>query len=230
MSRSHGKFVMASGGVACACLAVGSLAATHVKSPAQAAAEAKPPAPSAITAPVERRTLTSQLVTRGDAAYAGALDVRVETGGRTLPPVITGRLPESGTAVTDGMVLLEVAGRPVIVLGGDLPTYRSLRPGLSGPDVRQLEQALERLGHRPGPVDGRYDRATAAAVSALFRRAGYEPPEMEEDDETRLRTARPEQTPPSAWPGKPRSTPRAAPSMPPARPGTRPPRRPRSTS
>ena len=190
MSRSRRTIVVASAAVACACLAAGALAASHIKSPAQAAAEAKPPAASPITARVDRRLLTSRLITRGDAAFAGTVDVRVETGGMTLPPVITGRLPEPGAGVTEGMVLLEVAGRPVIVLGGDLPTYRSLRPGLSGPDVRQLEQALDRLGHDPGRTDGRYDSATARAVSALFRKAGYEPPEMAEDDENRLRTAR----------------------------------------
>jgi peptidoglycan hydrolase-like protein with peptidoglycan-binding domain len=42
-----------------------------------------------------------------------------------------------------------------------------LTPGASGPDVAQLELALERLGHSPGPVDDVYDASTEAAVEAL---------------------------------------------------------------
>jgi multidrug efflux pump subunit AcrA (membrane-fusion protein) len=87
-------------------------------------------------------------------------------------------------------VLLEVAGRPVIALNGGLPTYRTLRPGSTGPDVTQLEEALSRLGLHPGAVDGRYDSATGAAVAALFKRAGYEAPKPPESATQALETAR----------------------------------------
>ena len=36
-------------------------------------------------------------------------------------------------------------GRPVIVLPGDLPVYRTLRVGVSGPDVIQLNRREARL-------------------------------------------------------------------------------------
>ena len=74
-------------------------------------------------------------------------------------------------------MVLEVTGRPVLVLPGELPVYRSLRVGVSGPDVVQLKHALEGLGIDPGdPASDTYDAATAAGVEALFARAGYAPP------------------------------------------------------
>jgi hypothetical protein len=42
--------------------------------------------------------------------------------------------------------------------------------------VAQLEVALLRLGLDPGIVDDSYDGHTAAAVRALYQRAGYDPP------------------------------------------------------
>jgi multidrug efflux pump subunit AcrA (membrane-fusion protein) len=190
MILSPRRFVIIAGGIALSCLVLGSVGAARIKSPAQAAAETDPPPASTITAPVELRVLTSEIVTRGDVAFAEGVEVRVETGGLALPPVVTGRLPEAGADVEEGTVILEVTGRPVIALGGEFPTYRSLRPGLSGPDVLQLEQALDRLGHRPGRIDGRYDRATAAAVAALYQRVGYEAPVMDDTDGSRLEAGR----------------------------------------
>ena len=64
---------------------------------------------------------------------------------------------------------MSVSGRPVFVLRGAQPSHRDMRPGSSGPDVRQLETALARMGFSPGPVDGRYDGATARR-----RRGWYE--------------------------------------------------------
>jgi peptidoglycan hydrolase-like protein with peptidoglycan-binding domain len=46
---------------------------------------------------------------------------------------------------------------------------------MSGPDVRQLEAALQRAGLRPGPVDGRYDQATGLGVARLYARHGFHP-------------------------------------------------------
>jgi hypothetical protein len=48
-------------------------------------------------------------------------------------------------------------------------------PGARGPDVRQLEQALSRMGFSPGRIDGRYDGATANAVASWYEKGGWEP-------------------------------------------------------
>ena len=53
--------------------------------------------------------------------------------------------------------------------------HRDLVRGDHGPDVRQLEHALAALGFAPGAVDGRYDAATAAAVSAFYVKRGWDP-------------------------------------------------------
>lgn len=133
------------------------------------------PQPGLITAPVERRALTSEVVMRADASHAGSVAVSTSSpaGGRTS--VVTGRLPKVGAVVKPLSVLLEISGRPMIVLPGKLPAYRDLRVGLSGPDVAQLKRALISVGIDPGSDRAVYDAETAAAVGKLYRRAGYRP-------------------------------------------------------
>ncbi len=158
--------------------AVGWVAGQRIKSPAEAAAEQEPPPPSLITVPVELRTLAQQVVVRGtiEPSDETALDAPV-VGGST---VIT-RLPMApDDDVTEGDVLIEVAGRPVMALQGELPAFRNLIPGLVGPDVRQLEEALLRLDYDPGPLDDTYTAETATAVAALYRDRGYGPPDADE--------------------------------------------------
>lgn len=162
---------------------------TMIVSPGQAAADAKPPKPGLITVPVELRTLSNDVTLRGDVKYADSVEVVLENGDRTGPAVVTGRVPEAGATLAAGAVALEVAGRPVIVLAGDLPAYRTLRLGLSGPDVAQLKEALRGLGIDPGSSDT-FDSATAAAVSELYGRVGYTPPEAAEDTALTMRSAR----------------------------------------
>jgi peptidoglycan hydrolase-like protein with peptidoglycan-binding domain len=53
--------------------------------------------------------------------------------------------------------------------------FRDLGPGIKGEDVRQLEEALVRMGFDPGPPDGVYDGLTEAAVAAWYERAGFTP-------------------------------------------------------
>ncbi|HKC03586.1 MAG TPA: peptidoglycan-binding protein, partial [Sphingomicrobium sp.] len=66
-------------------------------------------------------------------------------------------------------------GRPVFVLRGETPAFRDMAPGTSGGDVRQLEEALARLGFDPGTVDGNYDQKTSAAVERWYQKAGWDP-------------------------------------------------------
>jgi hypothetical protein len=164
-------------GIAAVSMGGGFVAASNMSSPADEAARAEPPEAGPVTAPVERRALTNQVVVRGDTVYDGAVEVRVETSGLDTPPIVTGQPPAPGTTLDEAQVVLEITGRPVVVLGGDLPTYRDLAPGSRGPDVAELEVALQRLGIATGAVDDTYDADTSAGVDALFERVGYEPPE-----------------------------------------------------
>lgn len=108
---------------------------------------------------------------------------------------MTGRVPEKGTELAAGQVALEVAGRPVIALPGELPVYRSLGPGMSGPDVVQLRQALQALGINAGsPSNDTYDATLAAGIRTLFSRAGYTAPEPDEMLDDGVKSAKTEVT------------------------------------
>jgi peptidoglycan hydrolase-like protein with peptidoglycan-binding domain len=188
--RSRRRVLVVVAVVAVVALGLGVVAGSRLTSPADAAARTAAPKASRITVPVEQRALASRVVGRGDASFDGAVNVKVETGGGATQPVVTGQVPAVGGTIREGRPLLEITGRPVLALAGVLPMYRSLRPGLRGPDVRQLEQTLDRLGYDPGTVDGVYTAETSAAVAKMFRKAGYEPPPVEDRFEQELESAK----------------------------------------
>ncbi|QGQ20900.1 hypothetical protein GC089_05300 [Cellulomonas sp. JZ18] len=164
--------------VAVLCLTAGVLLSRVIVSPGAAAADAAPPSAGPVTVPVERRAIGNEVVLRGDVGYDDPVELRVETGGTEGgPAVVTGQVKEVGATLDAGAVALEVVGRPVVVLPGELPTYRSLRAGVSGPDVQQLRTALRALGIDGGdPANATYDAAAAAGVRALYQRVGYPAP------------------------------------------------------
>lgn len=163
--------------VAVVSLVVGIGLGRLVVNPAEAAARTAPPEAGPITVPVERRELSNDVTLRGDVVFDGAVDLRVETADLAERAVVTGRVPDVGATLDAGSVALEVAGRPVVVLPGGLPTYRTLRAGVSGPDVRQLKEALDALGIGAGDLTSDvYDAAAADGVAALYRHVGYPVP------------------------------------------------------
>ncbi|MCM3660901.1 hypothetical protein M3148_07830 [Georgenia satyanarayanai] len=176
---------------AVASLAAGIGVSNLVISPAQRAAEAAPPEAGLITVPVEERELSTDLTLRGDALYDDPVSVALETTDMGGPAIVTGQVPEVGDLVEAGQVVMEVAGRPVVVLPGELPVYRTLRVGSSGPDVTQLKAALHSLGLNAGNRDSDvFDAATSAAVDALYQQAGYASPVAEEGADEALTAAR----------------------------------------
>jgi len=74
------------------------------------------------------------------------------------------RLPAAGSTVTRGKPLYRLDNKPVTLLYGSLPAYRTLRPGVEGADVTQFEKNLWALGYRGFTVDDEYTSATADAV------------------------------------------------------------------
>jgi peptidoglycan hydrolase-like protein with peptidoglycan-binding domain len=154
------------------------VAGRQIRSSAQVAAETAPPQPSAITVPVERRELSSQVIVRGTVRYGSPQSVVLATSELKQAAgdaeIVTG-LPHRGARVGDGGSLMSVSSRPVFVFAGAQPSHRDLGPGSRGPDVAQLEAGLTRAGFPPGPVDGRYDGATGAAVAAFYESEGWEP-------------------------------------------------------
>ncbi|MEN8239110.1 MAG: peptidoglycan-binding protein [Actinomycetota bacterium] len=154
---------------------VGWTAASQIKSPAQVAAETKPPEPSLITVPVEEMVISNDVVTRGSVRFERPESISVSTVAlEGVSPVVT-QVPVIGDEFSEGDVLFEVAGRPVFVLEGDLPLFRTVRLGDEGEDITQLQEALVRLGFDLGDIDGVYGNATEDAVVAFYESRGYEP-------------------------------------------------------
>ena len=61
-------------------------------------------------------------------------------------------LPEEGATLEQGDVISWVDNQPVILLYGELPVWRELRNDTEGPDVLQLETALDRAVATTSPV------------------------------------------------------------------------------
>lgn len=86
---------------------------------------------------------------------------------------------EAGSTVSQGDVLFEVDGEPVIALFGDVPAYRALRDAsdnLVGADVAQLELALDALGFNDIDVsiDDEFTDFTEQMVEAWQEASGAE--------------------------------------------------------
>lgn len=112
---------------------VGWAAGRQIKSPAEIAARTAPPTPSLISVPVEKRTLSSDVVARGTVRYGAPQLVSLATSGLKRASGIVTTAPVRGTTVSEGSVAMAVSGRPVFVLQGAQPFYRDLgrwaRPG-----------------------------------------------------------------------------------------------------
>jgi peptidoglycan hydrolase-like protein with peptidoglycan-binding domain len=165
-------------------------AAAFVKSPAQVAAEAAAPAPSLLTAPVERRVLRDTVVVRGTVSAERSVEVTPSGARDGREPVVTGVRVRRGSQVRAGAVLVEVSGRPLIALPGRIPSYRDLRPGARGKDIAQLQAALDRLGHDVADRHGVFGAGTKRAMVTLYAALGYEPATTGEDDERAVVAAR----------------------------------------
>ena len=151
------------------------IAGSSIQSPEEAAARTAPPEPSPILVPVEERVLSADVVTRGTARYGLPQTIHLVPSALKGDVGVITSLPQRNSQVSEGDVLLTASGRPLFVLQGQSPVYRDFVPGATGEDVRQLEQALKRLGFSPGPIDGKYDQKTGAAVERWYTAVGWQP-------------------------------------------------------
>lgn len=121
------------------------------------------------TGTVERRTLAEHLTASGTIGYAGEATVLARLSGTVTA------LPAIGDVVRRGGRLYAVAAKPVLLLYGSVPPYRTLAEGVSeGVDVEQLERNLVPLGYSPGSVDEVFTPSTAAAIAAWQEDLGLE--------------------------------------------------------
>ncbi len=169
--------------------AVGELLLTsQIKSPAEQAAQTRPPAATQLTATVQRTVLTRTVLAQGavgapkeftpsQVGGSGGGGSGGAAGGQDVQEIVTHVFCRKGSLASQGSVLLEVAGQPYFVLQGTVPAYRDLAPGEIGEDVAQLQEDLISLGFGTGSDTlGSYGPGTAAAVSAYYQAHGYAAP------------------------------------------------------
>jgi hypothetical protein len=157
---------LAAAAVLAAIAAVGGVAVTSGVKPATAAAPSAP----APTARVEKRTLSAMV------SQPGTLTYRARSDGSPYSVINQARgtytkLPAPGQVVHQGRVLYRVDDRPVVLLYGSTPAYRTLSAGANGPDVAELNADLVALGYATSaqfiPTSSSFGSATATAVEKL---------------------------------------------------------------
>ncbi|GLY79255.1 peptidoglycan-binding domain-containing protein [Actinoallomurus iriomotensis] len=165
---------------------VGLVASAWVRSPAELAAEAKPPTPTVLTAAVVFKKLTRNTIFRGTFAASGTVSFTPKTalapdgaaGSNTSGvSVVTAVKVKVGQQVKAGKVLAEVAYRPVFALPGKIPAIRDLAEGDVGRDVAELQRGLATLGYGRGSDRlGIFGSGTAFAVRRFYAAIGYPVP------------------------------------------------------
>lgn len=161
--------------IAIACVAAITMGAWWVgrssQTPSQAAARAKEPVASWITAKVEKRVLTRTIVIRGDVQPRSS--VRVSAPQSVGASAIVTKLPPAlGSQIGNGSVVAEVSGRPIIAMLGKVPVFRQMEGGTKGVDVRQLQSALRTLGYNVS-VSGEFNQSTKYVIKRLYTKLGY---------------------------------------------------------
>ena len=138
-------------------------------------AGAKQPAPpaqptSANTAQVERRTLSAMVSQAGTLTYRGRPDGSPYSVIDQSRGTYT-KLPVAGQVISQGRVLYRVNDRPVVLLYGSTPVYRTISAGASGPDVAELNADLVALGYvtsaQLSRTSASFGPATATALKKL---------------------------------------------------------------
>ena len=84
-------------------------AAAQIRSPAEVAARTAPPAPSLILVPVDKRVLSTRVVTRGTAHFGSPRDLVTTRSALKSGPGIVTSLPRAGRQVASGDVLATVS-------------------------------------------------------------------------------------------------------------------------
>ncbi|GAA0944884.1 efflux RND transporter periplasmic adaptor subunit [Nonomuraea longicatena] len=117
-----------------------------------------PVRPAALaTAEITRQDLVDTKTVDGTLTYDDRRELGVQAQGTVT------WIPQDGRVVRRGRSLLQVDRKPVTLMYGSLPLYRTLEQGVEGPDVKQLERNLKALGYDV-TVDEDYTYATYLAV------------------------------------------------------------------
>lgn len=125
-----------------------------------------------VTAEAERRDLQDTIVVRGVMLYPGSGTAFSGSAGR-----VTAVGKEPGDTVETGDILLELDGRPMVAVEGAPPFWRDLERGMRGSDVMALQELLADQGLLIEEPDGRFGRATEAALEEWQRSLGMSEPD-----------------------------------------------------
>ena len=113
---------------------------------------------------------------RGHGLPGGTLTYRARSDGSPYSVINQARgtytkLPAAGQVIRQGHVLYRVNDRPVVLLHGSTPAYRTLSAGATGPDVAELNADLVALGYATraqlSPRSASFGPATTTAVEKL---------------------------------------------------------------
>ncbi|MGK5521145.1 peptidoglycan-binding protein [Micromonospora sp. URMC 107] len=131
-----------------------------------------------MTATVERRAVVEPAIVRGRVIVGTSVKVVPPIGATGDASVVTAVLAKKGQIIKEGKVLLELSGSPVFAMVWRFPSYRDISAGMSGPDVREMQTTLRRLGYRPG-TRGVFDAQTQKSLVRFYEDRGYEAPRAE---------------------------------------------------
>jgi Putative peptidoglycan binding domain len=140
------------------------------KQPALAAQQSTPS-----TAQVEKRTLSALVSQAGTLTYQARPDGSRYSMINQARGIYT-KLPAIGQVISQGHVLYRVNDRPVVLLYGSTPAYRTLSTGAIGADVAELKADLVALGYgtsaRLSPTSASFGSATTTALKKLQAAVG----------------------------------------------------------
>ena len=134
-------------------------------------------APAIDTEKVQQGPLSASVSGTGTLTYRARADGSPYAVINPAGGVYT-ELPPVGDEIGCGEVLYRVDDRPVVLLCGAIPAYRALHMGLTGPDVRQLNRNLHRLGYdteagvRVDPGDEAFTSSSERALRVFQRKEG----------------------------------------------------------
>lgn len=154
--RHRGRIVVATVAAVAllACAAIVAVAFIR-KPPAAETPEPKPPA----TDRVIRDDLVQDSSIDGQLAFQGAQEVKAQGSGMLT------WLPKTGKVLEFGDKLYGLDGAGVYMFEGETPAWRDFQKKMSdGPDVRQLEESLSRLGFFPYRTDNHFSDYTEQAI------------------------------------------------------------------
>jgi hypothetical protein len=131
------------GGGAAAVTAAGLGMTRFIRSPAQRLADVSAPPKSTLTAVVERRVLVDTVVLRGTVG-AGTTVTVTPAPQEAERAIVTAARVVPGERFEAGKALLEVSGRPVFALAGEIPAFRPSGICVPGCGVRMCSNSRRR--------------------------------------------------------------------------------------